>query len=83
MFTPKVAGCHSSDRKYESILSSNLKFVSNLKNPKEFFISIDCGNSGKIFHEFYDNLCNSHEEGKLINFDYQKSNQGTLEFLHK
>ena len=83
MFTPKVAGCHSSDRKFESILSSNFKFVSNLKNPKEFFVSIDCGNSGKIFNEFYDNLCNSHEEGKLINFDYQKSNPATLEFFHK
>ena len=83
MFTPKVAGCHASDRKFESFLSSNLKFVSNLNNPKEFFVSIDCGNSGKIFNEFYDNLCVSHEKGELINFDYQKSNQGTLEFLHK
>jgi penicillin amidase len=82
-FTPKVAGNHMSDRKYESILSSNLKFVSNIKNPKEFFISIDCGNSGKIFSEHYDDLCYSHEEGKLINYDYEKKRDYTLKFFNK
>ena len=83
IFTPKIAGYHASDRKYESILSSNLKFVSNLNNPNEYFVSIDCGNSGRIFNEFYDNLCTSHEEGKLINFHYQKSYKPTLKFFHK
>jgi penicillin amidase len=82
-FTPKVAGNHMSDRKYESILSSNLKFVSNIKNPNEFFISIDCGNSGKIFSEHYDDLCYSHEEGKLINYNYEKKRDYTLKFFNK
>ena len=38
-----------------------------VNNKDEFYISIDCGNNGKIFNAHYDDSCISHENGELIN----------------
>ena len=83
LWTPKTSGNHINDKKFESFLSSNLKFISNLNNKEEFFISIDCGNNGKIFNEHYDDLCISHENGELINYKYSEMEKPNLKFLKK
>lgn len=70
LYTPKTAGSHIFDEQYAAFLSSNLKYVTHL-NTDEFYISIDCGNSGKLFTEHYDDLCKNHEMGKLMKYDYQ------------
>lgn len=69
LYTPKTAGSHVFDENYAAFLSSNLKYVTHL-NTDEFYISIDCGNSGKLFTEHYDDLCKNHEMGKLMKYDY-------------
>ena len=83
LWTPKTAGNHINDKKFESFLSSNLKFVSNLNNKNEFYISIDCGNNGKLFNEHYDDLCINHENGELINYKYSEMEKPKLKFLKK
>ena len=70
LYTPKTSGSKVFYQTYEAFLSSNLKYVTHL-NKEEFYISIDCGNSGNLLREHYDDLCKSHEQSTLIKFDYK------------
>ena len=71
LYTPKTSGSKVFYQTYEAFLSSNLKYVTHL-NKEEFYISIDCGNSGNLLREHYDDLCKSHEQSTLIKFDYKQ-----------
>ena len=64
--TPKVSGATVSLDNYEAKLSANLKYVTKLNGKNDFYYSIDCGNSGKLLNEHYDDLCKQHEKGKLL-----------------
>ena len=64
--TPKVSGATVSKETYEAKLSANLKYVTKLNGKNDFYYSIDCGNSGKLLNEHYDDLCKRHEKGGLL-----------------
>jgi len=80
--TPKV-NYHRITMDFESVVSSNVKFLVTTKDEKmEFFASTDMGQSGKLFHRFYDNLMHKHEKGilNLIDSDNKKNREFTLFF---
>jgi acyl-homoserine lactone acylase PvdQ len=82
--TPKV-NYHRITMDFESVVSSNVKFLVTTKNEKmEFFASTDMGQSGKLFHRFYDNLMLKHEKG-ILNFidSYNKKNREFTLFFNK
>lgn len=73
--TPRV-NYHRITMDFESVVSSNIKFLVTTNNDKmNLFISIDMGQSGKLFHKFYDDMMISHEKGILNYIDSYNLNK--------